>query len=256
MNVLMLLSVILFALMAIVGGKKGIKSFIALFLNFGILIITILIMNDPNANPIWLTLLACSLISAISLFYINEVNSKTTMAFFSTIATLVILLFFIIVITERSMIQGFGEEESEELMIFSLFIGIDFVKVAVSVIIMSTIGAIVDTAISITSPMREIYYHNPSISRKELFLAGIRIGRDILNTSTNTLFFAFFGGYMGLLIWFKDLSYSFGEIINSKVFSDEMITIFTAGMGVALVIPIASAMTAHYLVRMSNKNQN
>ncbi|MFD2656573.1 YibE/F family protein [Gracilibacillus thailandensis] len=254
MNVLVLLSIILFTLMAIVGGKKGIKSFIALFLNFAIVIATVLVMNDPNANPIWLTLLACAFISAISLFYINEVNSKTMMAFLSTIVTLVILLLFIIIITDQSMIQGFGEEEREEMMAFSLNIGIDFVKVATSVIIMSTIGAIVDTAISITSPMREIHYHNPTISRKELFLAGIRIGRDILNTSTNTLFFAFFGGYMGLLMWFKDLSYSFGEIINSKVFSDEMITIFTAGMGVAIVIPIASGMTAYYLVRDKQKN--
>ncbi|QGH36441.1 YibE/F family protein [Gracilibacillus salitolerans] len=255
MSVLVLLSIILFVLMAIVGGKKGVKSFIALFLNFGVLIITILVMNDPNANPIWLTLLACTFISAISLFYINDVNSKTTMAFFSTIITLVILFFFIIIITEQSMIQGFGAEESEELMTFSLHIGIDFVKVATSVIIMSTIGAIVDTAISITSPMREIHHHNPTITRKDLFMAGIRIGRDILGTSTNTLFFAFFGGYMGLLIWFKDLSYSFGEIINAKVFNDEMITILTAGMGVALVIPIASWMTSYYLVTMGTKKK-
>ncbi|MDX8045094.1 YibE/F family protein [Gracilibacillus sp. S3-1-1] len=256
MNVLVLLSIILFALMAIIGGKKGVKSFIALLLNFVILLGTVLVMNDPNANPIWLTLIACALISAISLFYINSVNSKTVMAFISTIVTLIILLAFIIVMTDQSMIQGFGEEETDELVVFSLHIGIDFVKVATSVIIMGTIGAIIDTAISITSPMREIHYHNPSISRKELFLAGIRIGRDILNTSTNTLFFAFFGSSMGLLMWFKDLSYSFGEMVNAKVFNDELISIFTAGMGVAIVIPIASGMTAHYLVKMSKKNNH
>ncbi len=104
-----------------------------------------------------------------------------------------------------------------------------------------------DTAISITSPMREIYEQNPEISRKDLFLAGIRIGRDILGTSTNTLFFAFFGGYMGLLIWFKDLDYSVGDIMNAKVFNDELLTIFISGVGIALVIPIAALMSAYYL---------
>ncbi len=85
---------------------------------------------------------------------------------------------------------------------------------------MSTIGAITDVAISLTSPMREIFLHHPSISRKELFLSGLSIGKDILGTNTNTLFFAFFGGYLALLLWFKDhLSYSIGEMINSKVFS-------------------------------------
>ncbi len=255
MNVLILLATILFILMAVVGGKKGIKSFIALLLNFAVVIATVLMMNDPNANPILLTLVACGIISAISLFYINEINSKTKMAFLATIITSLLLLTFIFFITEKSMIYGFSEEESDSLTIFSSRIGIDFVKVATSVIIMSTIGAIVDTAISITSPMREIHQQNPDITRKDLFMSGIRIGRDILGTSSNTLFFAFFGGYMGLIIWFKDLSYSMGEIVNSKVFSEEMITILTAGIGVALVIPIAAAITAYHLVSFKHSKE-
>ena len=75
------------------------------------------------------------------------------------------------------------------------------------------------------------------------------MGEDILGTSTNTLFFAFFGGYLALLIWFKDLSYSVGEIVNSKIFSAEMITIFCAGTGVALVIPITAWITAYFFVK-------
>ncbi|KAB8136749.1 YibE/F family protein [Gracilibacillus oryzae] len=255
MNVLLLLALILFILMALVGGKKGIKSFIALFLNFLVLIVTVLIMNDPNTNPVLLTLVACVFIGAISLFYINDINNKTTLAFIATIFTTLLLLLFIFFITEKSMIYGFSEEESDGLTIFSVYIGIDFVKIAASGIIMGTIGAIVDTAISITSPMREIHQHNPGITRKDLFMSGIRIGRDILNTSSNTLFFAFFGGYLGLLIWFKDLEYSFGEIVNSKVLNGELISILTAGMGVAIVIPIASAITAHHLVGIKDKKK-
>ena len=249
MNVLVWLAAILFILMILIGGKKGARSFFALFLNFGVLLLTILFMTDPNADPIILTLIACTVISCINLFYINEVNSKTTTAFISTIITIVILLFFIVIVTENAMIQGFGEEEIEELSIFSLYIGVDFVKIGASVIIMSTIGAITDTAISISSPMREIFNHNPFISRKDLFTSGLSIGKDILGTNTNTLFFAFFGGYMGLLIWFKDLSYSIGEIVNSKIFSAEMITIFCAGIGIALIIPITSWITAYFLVK-------
>jgi uncharacterized membrane protein len=249
MNVLVLLAVILFLLMILIGGKKGARSFIALFLNFGVLFLTILFMTDPNVDPIILTVISCTVISCITLFYINEVNRKTTTAFISTIITIVILIFFIVIVTEHSMIQGFGEEEIEELSMFSIYIGVDFVKVGAAMIIMSTIGAITDVAISIASPMREISHHNPLISRKDLFTFGLSIGKDILGTNTNTLFFAFFGGYLALLIWFKDLSYSVGEIVNSKVFSVEMITILCAGIGIALVIPITSWINAYFLVK-------
>jgi uncharacterized membrane protein len=255
MNVLMLLAIILFLLMVLVGGKKGARSFIALFLNFGVLFFTILFMTDPNADPIILTLIASTVISCITLFYINGMNRKTTTAFLSTIITIVILLFFIVIVTENAMIQGFGEEEIEEISMFSMYLGVDFVKIGAAMIIMSTIGAITDVAISIASPMREIYYHNPLISRKDLFSSGLRIGKDILGTNTNTLFFAFFGGYIGLLIWFKDLSYSFGEIVNSKVFSAEMITILCAGIGIALIIPITSWITAYFLMKARENSE-
>ncbi|MER1985866.1 MAG: YibE/F family protein [Solibacillus sp.] len=249
MNVLVLLAGILFILMAIIGGKKGIRSFVALFLNFGVIIFTVFFMNDPSNNPITLTVVACVFIGCINLFYINEVNWTTKTAFLATILTTIVLILFIMLITNSAMIQGFGEEETEELGMFSFYIGLDFVKIAVSVIIMSTIGAITDAAIAIASPMREMHLHHPMIEQKELFRFGLSIGRDILGTSTNTLFFAFFGSYLALLIWFKDLTYSMGEIINSKVFSSEMITICCAAIGVTLVIPITAWITAYFLVR-------
>lgn len=248
MNVLVCLASILFLLMILIGGRKGARSFIALFLNFGVLFLTILFMADPNLDPIILTLAACAVISCINLFFINEVNKKTTTAFISTIITLAIMFLVIVILTDHTMIQGFGEEESEELSMFSRYIGVDFIRIGASVIIMSTIGAITDIAISITSPMHEIVKHNPTISRKDLYASGIEIGRDILGTNTNTLFFAFFGSYLGLLIWFKELSYSLGDIVNSKVFSAEIITILCAGIGVAIIIPIASWIAAAFYI--------
>ncbi|WP_112182485.1 MULTISPECIES: YibE/F family protein [Paraliobacillus] len=254
MNALVILAGILFVMMAVIGGKKGVRSFIALFINFIVLLITVLMMTDQNANPIILTLIACTIISCINLFFINEVNIKTKTAFISTVLTTSILLLFIFIVTEKTMIQGFGVEEVEELYIYSFYIGIDFVKVAASVIIMSTIGAVTDVAISISSPMFEIKGHNPKISKKELFLAGLSIGKDLLGTSANTLFFAFFGGYLALLIRFKDLDYSLGEIINSKVFGAEMITILCGGIGVALIIPITALITSTVLVNKEINN--
>ncbi|MBM7603149.1 putative membrane protein [Metabacillus crassostreae] len=255
MNVLIVLGTILFILMVAIGGKKGARSFIGLFLNFIVLFLTTLFMTDPNADPIILTIIASAFISCINLFYINGVNDKTKTAFLSTILTLSILLLLITLVTKYTMTQGFGEEETGEFGAFSLYIGVDFVKIGASMIIMSTIGAIIDVAISISSPMREMLIHNPLMDRRALFKSGITIGRDILGTNTNTLFFAFFGSYLGLLIWFKDLSYSFGEVINSKVFSAELITILCAGIGVALVIPIASWITAYFFVKARDKNK-
>lgn len=255
MNTLVVLALILFVLMVLVGGKKGAKSFVSLFINFGIIIIMLFFMMNPNADPVIITLVASVFIVCVNLFYVNEVNGKTKMAFISTLVTLVLLFVFIQLMASAAMIQGFGEEEIDELGPFSLFIGIDFVKVSVSIVLISTVGAMTDVAIAISSPMNELIQYNPKMKRKELFASGMRIGRDILGTDTNTLFFAFIGSYLALMLWFKDLAYSLGDIANSKVFVGEVVTILCASIGIALVIPITSSINAVYLTRKRHQGE-
>lgn len=257
MNVPIILSVILFLLMLVIGRGKGVRSFLSLFLNFIVMLLIIVLMTNVEYNPIILTIIACILVSCINLFFINEVNQKTVTAFIATMITTGILLVFIYYITKVAMIQGFGEEEIDEIVsVYSIEVGVDFLKLATAVIILSTVAAIVDVSISITSPMAEIYKHHPEITRKELFKSGVTIGKDILGSNANTLFFAFIGGYLALLLWFKDLSYSFSQIVNSKIFASEMMMIFFAGIGIALVIPIAAFINAYYLTKSKKETDS
>lgn len=246
MNVIIVLAVILFILMKLIGKEKGTKSFLSLLINFLIIFVAIILIAH-NFNSILITVLACLLISYISLFYINGKHPKTTAAFLSTLITLAILFFFIYVIGYATRIQGFSEEEFEEISLYSLYIGTNFTKIVISTIIMSLIGAIIDTAISISSSMNEVFLHNPNMTRGSLFKSGLNISRDILGTTTNTLYFAFVGGYMALILWLKDLHYSFGAIINSKVFCSEIISILCSSLGVTLIIPITAGITSYIL---------
>src|SRR5699024_5535850 len=152
--------IILAILMITIGGRKGVRSFFSLLLNFIVILITILLMTDESANPIILTLIASVAISTINLLFITKVNSKTVIAFIATMLTFSPLVILMYVVTTKTMSPGFSEENIGELSVYSLFIGVDCVKVATSVIIMSTIRAITDMAISITSPMQEIFQHN------------------------------------------------------------------------------------------------
>ena len=249
MNVLVCLSIILFVLMKLISGEKGTRSFIALFLNFGITLLAILLMTREAFNPIFLTMIACILISCINLFYINTINLKSVISFIATLMTLFFLVGIIFIFVEKAMIQGFGIEEIEELSFFNLYVGVNFLEIASCTIIMGSIGAITDTSISISSAMNEIFIHNPFMDRYNLFKSGMNVGKDILGTTTNTLYFAFIGGYLALIVWFKDLSYSLSEVINSKVFSSEVISIFCIGTGAILIIPITAWLTAFMLTR-------
>ncbi|MFZ6066629.1 YibE/F family protein [Staphylococcus saprophyticus] len=243
MSAITLLGLILFILMSIFGGKKGLISYLTLFLNFVILFISIILIIF--GVPIYLVkLIFCIVIAACNLFVLNSYNTKTKAAFYATIVTTVILIAAIYLSVSIGHLQGFTTEQQDETYIFSMNIGIDMVKFMVFTIVLAVIAAVIDLAITISSPMYELSETNPNLTQKELFHSGMRVGREILATSANTIYLAYFGGQLTLFFWFFKLNYSFGHIINSKIFAQEFISIILGGIAVAISIPITAWLTA------------
>ncbi|MCR1871870.1 YibE/F family protein [Mammaliicoccus lentus] len=255
MDTTFILAVILLILMILVGGKTGFRSFITLFLNIFTLFIAILLIIYKA--PIFIVLIIfCLLIACINLFYINEYNTKTQSAFLATIITTFILIGLIYFIVDISMLQGFTEEEQDETYIFSMNIGINYAQLMVFTIVLAVIAAVIDLTISISSPMYELYEAQPNISLKQLFKSGLTIGRDILSTTTNTIYFAYIGGQITLFFWFGKLNYTFGEIINAKIFAAEIISILLGGIAVSIAIPITSIITVQLIKRRNKLNEH
>lgn len=239
----LILTIILLILMILVGGKRGIKSFISLVLNFILLIVTFYFIA-LGMNSIVVALIGCAIISTIVLFFVNGINLKTKSSMISIIIVLIILALGIFVITKISRIAGFGYESLEEINMFSYDIKLDMTNVSIALILIGLIGATIDSSIAISSALFEVYENNKNLTKRELYLSGLTIGKDILGTTTNTLLFAFLGEFMTLLIWFQRCKYNFTDIINAKVFCAEFIKIMFSGIGCILVIPITSFVTS------------
>lgn len=251
MNIILI--ILLFLLMIYIDIKRGIKLFLSILFNFIILMI-IFYLIAIGLNPIICSLIGCFIISYIILYYVNERNVKTESSLKSVIIVLIILSFLIFFVTKISRIAGFGYESYEEINMFSYDVKIDFTNIAISMILISLIGATVDSSIAISSALYEVYDNNKNLSKKDLFLSGMNIGKDILCTTNNTLMFAFLGEFMTLLIWFYKGDYSVLEIVNAKTFVSEMIKILFSAVGCIIVIPITAYITTESLKKNNNNN--
>lgn len=247
-----LLLILLFLLMIYIDKDRGIRLFISLLLNFGVLMITFY-LTTLGFNPIVVSILACLLVSYIILYFVNGHNIKTDSSFISVLLVLLFLIIGIVIITNISRIAGFGYEYYEEINMYSYDVHIDFTRIMTAVILFSLIGAIVDASIAISSALFEVYDNNKHLSVKELFDSGINIGKDILCTTTDTLVFAFLGDFMTLVIWFYKGNYSFIDIINSKTFGQEFIEIMFSVIGCLIVIPVTSYITSTKLKKYNRK---
>ena len=242
MNII--LAIILFLLMIYIDKERGIKLFLSIIFNF-IVLMLIFSLISIGFNPIICSLIVCLIISIIILYFVNGKNKKTISSMKSILIVLLILAILIYIMTYVSRIAGVGYESYEEINMFSYNVHIDFTNIAVSMILISLIGATVDTSIAISSALFEVYENNKNLSKKELFMSGMNIGRDVLCTTSNTLLFAFLGDFMTLLIWFTQGKYSLLDIVNAKTFVAEIIKILFSSIGCILIIPISAYITAN-----------
>ncbi|MCE3399623.1 YibE/F family protein, partial [Staphylococcus aureus] len=156
--------------------------------------------------PIYLvTFIFCIVIAAVNLFVLNSYNVKTQAAFIGTIITTLILILVIFLSVKVGHLQGFATEQQDETYVYSMNIGIDMIEFMVFTIVLAVIAAVIDLAITISSPMYELSETNPELNQRQLFTSGMRVGREILATSANTIYLAYFGGQLTLFFWFFKL---------------------------------------------------
>jgi uncharacterized membrane protein len=242
---LAVLSIILVVLLIAIGEERGVASVFTLIGNVIVLIAGIyLIANGMN---IFLAVFLCSIIfSGITLCAQNGINEKTISAVISVVIVTVLLMIVCAFVLYRAHLGGYSEMDmyGDEAPFLNNKIHINSFEIMTAVVLLSLLGAIMDTALSIATAVYEVFVNNPSLSRSELIKSGGNIGRDILGTTVNTLFFACIGESLLLMMMFARYHYGLSALLNSKAFVQELFIIVSSNVGCMIIIPLASVVTA------------
>ena len=115
-------------------------------------------------------------------------------------------------------------------------------------ILIASLGAVMDVAMSISSSLFEIYEVNKNIKQIDLFKSSMNIGKDIIGTMTNTLILAFAGGSITTLILIFAANMPYNKFINLEVLAIEIIQGLAGSIGIVLSVPI-TAIVGSYLCR-------
>ena len=106
-----------------------------------------------------------------------------------------------------------------------------------SSVLIGTLGAVMDVAITISSGMYEILQRTPNISMPRWALAGRHIGQDIMGTMTNILLFSYLSGSLAMVLIYLKNANTFTYTISMN-WSLEITRALTGGIGIVLTIPI------------------
>ncbi len=244
----MALIIVLAILMTIVGGETGIRSFFSVLINTLLLILlAILISWGINIPILILIFIPLKLVTIIFLGTHDYQVAKNSF----TCSFIVCLVVSVLILGCEWLAQaaGLGPEAGEILVGLSQMPGLSYPLIAVAVAIFSTLGAVAEAAVAMSSGLLEIKKHNPEISDEDLMASGSKIGNDVLGTSMNTILFGMFGSFLSLFLWYIRLNYTLGEILNEKMFVNEILIVMYSLIAVLLTVPLSTAFLAKNMVK-------
>ncbi|MDD6577851.1 MAG: YibE/F family protein, partial [Lachnospiraceae bacterium] len=153
-------------------------------------------------------------------------------------------------------ISGMNVDEIETLLFIQQNSHIDIGGMLFSSILIASLGAVMDVAMSVSSSMTEICDKVPNITRKELFRSGLRIGRDMIGTMSNTLILAFVGGSLNLVMIIYAYQYPLHQVLNMYSLGIEWMKGIAGTMGIVFTVPLTAAAASYFLLRNAGVSQS
>ncbi len=234
-------TVALFVLaMAFVAKLKGIKSVIGLAVSMYCIIAFLIPAIYRGWSPIVTTIVTVLAISVVSLLLLNGFCEKTYTAIASTMLGVLISSFIFLFLQKLMVLSGYNLSEAESLIVISRFTGLKINEIFFSAVLISSLGAVIDTAMSIAASIYEIRDVHPTMDKAQLYNSGVSIGRDMIGTMCQTLILAFVGSTIATLLVFVSYGTQFNQFFHSNYIALELVQAVSGSMAIIFTVPITA----------------
>lgn len=229
--------------LCLVGGRQGLKGAMGLVFTFLCILFVYLPLVYMGLSPFLVTVLICVLTTLVTMYFIGGPTRKTLVATGGTVAGVIIAGVAASVFSAVTGITGWNVSDIESLLTLANTSGVQVGGLLFSGLLISSLGAVMDVAMSIASAIAEIRDQSPELTRLQLFKAGMRVGRDMMSTDSNTLMLAFAGGSISMLVLDYAYSLPYLQIINSNNIGIAIMQGLSGSFGIVLSVPVTVALS-------------
>ena len=234
-------------LLVLIGRRKGVMALIGLVYTLACLWFILVPMILRGADPVLVTVVIVALTTAASLLLLTGLSRKTLCATLGCVGGVAAAGLFAAAAGTISPINGFNLPEAEELVLRAADQGLQISGLFVSGILVASLGAVMDVAMSIASACWELRQVDPKLPRTALFRSGMNIGRDAMGTMANTLILAFAGSSLNTLLLCQVYDYPLIQIFTADAIAVEMIRGVAGSIGILLTVPLVALLSARLM---------
>ena len=234
----------MFALVTVlVGGKKGFATLYALAFTFLCVICMYIPLLYTGCNGILAAILTSVTILAASIYILNGWSVKTLCAIIGTTLGVAVSGLLAMLVGRGFHLSGFNMDEVESLVYIANSSKLKIGDILYAGVLISSLGAVMDVSVSIVAAMDEVRQHSNGLSRRELFASGMRVGKDMIGTMSNTLILAYTGSATGIMMNAYANEMAYLRLMNYNSVVIEILCGLCGTIGVILTVPLQAFIT-------------
>ena len=191
-----------------------------------------------------------------ALVLLGGIGRKTFAAAAATLLGTALSGVLFLVFSRVLHISGYNLESAEALLMITQSTGMELRPMLMASVLIAALGAVMDVGMSIAASLEEIHTLNPELGSRALMESGMRIGKDMIGTMTNTLILAYTGTALTTMILLLAYGYDMGHLLNSDYLAMELAQGIAATGGVVLTVPVASVISALVYTKEKNQRKN
>ena len=196
---------------------------------------------DGN-DPVLVCVVAAAAIAYFSLYFTHGFSLMTTVALAGTLTALGLTLGISWIFFELAQFSGYSSEEAFVLPFLAE--SLDVRGLLLGGTIIAALGALDDVTVTQAATVLELSARNNELSTRQLMISGLRVGREHIASTVNTLLLAYAGSSIPLLLLFAVSEQSLGDVANSELIAIELVRTLCGSIGLVAALPITTYLAA------------
>ena len=239
---LLVLTAVFLVAVLLFGRWQGLRALVGLALTLGVVVAYMVPALLAGRDPVAVALSAAVVIMAVTLYLTHGVRPKTTAAVMGTLLALALTVGLSWVFIELASLTGMSDEEAR---LASVSVGgLSLRGLLLAGIIIGALGVLDDVTMAQSSTVFELRRADPQAGFGRLFGGAMAVGRDHVAATINTLFLAYAGASLPLLILFSSSPDPLPVIASSEVVAVEIVRTLVGSIGLMASVPLTTALAA------------
>ena len=239
---LLLLAACFAAAVVALARWRGVLALAGLAVSLLVLVRFVLPAILLGSNPVPVAIVGAAAIMFVALYLAHGVNARTTTAVLGTLASLLLTGVLAWAFVEAGRFTGLASEEAGFLQ--ATVAQVNLRGLLLGGIVIGSLGVLDDVTVTQASAVWELQQANPAYGFRRLFSAGLRIGRDHIASTVNTLVLAYAGASLPLLVLFTLSNRNFGDVLTGEVVAQEVVRTLVGSIGLVAAVPVTTALAA------------